>query len=47
MQNVLQVNLTINCTLYTLYTKINSDFKVKKADVIISQIYGFDLQPVI
>ena len=46
MQNVLQVKLTMNYTLYTLYTKINSDFKVK-ADVIISQIYRFNLQPVI
>ena len=45
MQNVLQVNLTMNCTLYTLFTKINLDFKVK-TDVIISQIYRFNLQPV-
>ena len=46
MENVLQVNLTMKFTLYTLYKKINSDFKVK-ADVIISQIYRFNLQPVI
>ena len=46
MGNVPQVNLTMNCTLYTLHAKINSDFKVK-TDVINSQIYRFNLQLVI
>ena len=32
--------------IYALYAKVNSDFKIK-ADVIISQIYKFNLQPVI
>ena len=42
MKNVLQLNLTINCTFYALYSKMNLDFKVK-TDVIISQIYRFNL----
>ena len=46
MQNVLQVNLTKNFTLYTLYAKINSDFKVKTY-VMISETCGFNLQAVI